>query len=77
MNNRILINIKDENEWIKKHFDNKDLVTIEEIFGVIEDLDFEVDKLNEQLEDFKQNVADNYKPISPYEQFDVNENDFH
>lgn len=43
--------LKDElNSWISKYF-NKDLISIDDLISCIEDLDEEVDRLKEQIED--------------------------
>lgn len=48
--NKVYI-LKDElNSWISKYF-NKDLISIDDLISCIEDLDEEIDKLGEQLED--------------------------
>lgn len=49
----IFINIKYQNEWIRKYF-TKDFITINELIGVIEDLDSEVEYLKEQIQDMKE-----------------------
>ena len=74
--NEVYIDMRKENEWIRKYFD-KDLVSIEELIGCIEDLDGEIDSLKEQIEDIKQDRDDNYKPISYYKQYAINEDSFH
>lgn len=56
---------------------NKDIISVEELLGVIEDLYFEKEHLEEELEDFKRQAEDNYKPISPYEMYGISERDFH
>lgn len=63
------------NKWIAKHF-NKDLVSLDDLLGCIEDLDSEVESLKEQLEDLQQDVQDNYKRISIAEQVGISDRDF-
>lgn len=63
------------NKWVAKYF-NKDLISINDLIGVIEDLDSEVDDLKYKIEQMEQDIEDNYKPISKSEQYDVNECDF-
>lgn len=75
--NKVYIDIRNQYQWVRKYFMNKDLVTIEDLIGVIEDLDSEVGMLNEQLEDIKQDVKDNYKPISHWEQYGISKDQFH
>ena len=75
--NEIYIDIRNENEWIKKYFDNKDLVTISELLDVIEELDSDIANLKMQIEDMENNIKDNYKPVSPYEKYGIDEDNFH
>lgn len=64
--NEVYIDMRKENEWIRKYF-KKDLVSIEELIGCIEDLDSEVERLNEKNEDLIRDMEDNYRPI-PYDE---------
>lgn len=69
---------KDElNRWIVKYYPNKDLISIDDLIGVIEDLDNEIEHLKEKIEDMEQDIKDNYKPISYKEQIGYNERDFY
>lgn len=72
---KVLINIKDENEWIKKYF-NKELVTIDDFIGIIEDLDGEISHLKEQIEDLEEDIRENYRAIPYNEQVGVYDSDF-
>lgn len=65
------------NEWIAKYFPNQDLISIEELIGVIEDLDGELEQVKQDFEEYKNYIADNYKQITPQEQCDMHDNDFH
>lgn len=56
---------------------DKDLLTIEDLLGIIEDLYFENERLQEELEDEKRDKEENYKPLSPYELYGISEKDFH
>lgn len=67
----------DLNTWISKYFEKKDLISIDDLIGVIEDLDGEIEYLKEKIEDMEQDIQDNYKPIGPYEMYGVSEHDFH
>lgn len=57
---------------------DKDLVSIEDLLGCIEDLYDENMTLKEELEDLKQDVNDNYelKNIDPYDYYGVSKKDF-
>lgn len=57
----IFIDIREQNEWIKKHFNNKDLVSVYEMIGVIEDLDTQVEDLKETIKDMEEDIRENYK----------------
>lgn len=58
------------------HFQEKDVYTWDEILSIIEDLECEIHSLQEEYDDFKQNVEDNYKPISYVEQVGISDRDF-
>lgn len=48
----------------------------EDAYSLIDDLCSKIDELQEQIEDMEENIRENYKPISPYEFYGVNEHDF-
>ena len=49
--NNVYISTNELTEWIiDKYFRNKDLVSIDDLIGLIEDLDSEVEKLNEEID---------------------------
>ena len=61
----VLINVKDfDNEIFKK-----DLYSPEELIEIIEDL-------QEENEELKQQIEDNYRPLSAYELTGMSESDF-
>ena len=64
-------------EWLQKFFKDKDFVSIDDLLGVIEDLDCEVERLNEKIANMRQDVQDFYTPKTPYEIFGISEKDFH
>ena len=74
---KIYIKSEDVNKWISKYFDGQDVVSVDYLIGIIEELDEEVERLNKELKDTKQNYEDNYKQISDYELYNVDESDFH
>ena len=47
-----------------------------ELVSIIEDLICEVDRLEEEIEDMKQDIQDNYKPIPVAEQVGISDRDF-
>ena len=73
----VYIKVQDLNRWIAKYFPNKDLITIDDLLGVIEDLDGELDEQKEKYEELENKLHDNYEPISPYRMYGINERDFH
>lgn len=70
--NEVYIDMRKENEWIRKHFD-KDLVSIEELLDKIEDLDSDVEYWKEKYGDLIKDLRDNYKPIPYKDQIGVND----
>lgn len=51
----------------------------ENLQSLLEDLFIEIDEKEEELEDLKQDIEDNYEPkkIDEYEYFGISEADFH
>ena len=72
----VYVDLRNENKWIREIFNNKDLVTIEEMLTKIEDLNEELEYTQEKFEDFKRNVEDNYKRVELSEQLDISDRDF-
>lgn len=69
--------IKDIELITGETFNRKDkLVDIEELKDAIKDLLVEYDKLQEKLEDEKEQKDNYYKPISEYENIGMDERDF-
>lgn len=50
--NEVYIDIRKENEWIKKYFDT-DLVSINKLVDVIENLDDTINNLKEQIKELQ------------------------
>lgn len=62
-------------QWLcEKYFNSKDFVSVEDLVGIIEDLDNDLEYEKEEFEEFKQDVEDNYKFVGQGEQIDYNEN---
>lgn len=72
----VYVDIRNECDFIRDMFENKDIVSIEEIFNKLEDLVDEKTDLEIKFEDFKQNVQDNYRPVSLSDQLDISDRDF-
>lgn len=64
----VYIDIRNECDFIRDMFENKDMISIEEIFAKLEDLVDEKTDLEIKFEDFKRDVEDNYRPVSYKEQ---------
>lgn len=61
----------------EKYFvDKKELYTIVEILNRLEDVCLDNEVLEEELEDLKRDIEDNYKPISVSEQVGIDYRDF-
>lgn len=71
---QVYIKKNDLSEWTQKYF-KEDLVSVDDLIRVIEDLDNEIDRVKEEFDDYKQMVADNYKPISASSMYGVSRND--
>lgn len=63
-------------EYDLKSFKEKDVYTWDEILDIIQDLESEKFRLEEELEDLKQNVEENYKKIPVNEQYEIYDHDF-
>ena len=57
-------------------FKEKDVYTWDEILDIIQDLESEKFRLEEELEDLKQDMEENYKRIPVNEQYEVYDDDF-
>lgn len=47
----VYINMKEQNDWLKKYFKNRDFVSVDDLISCIEDLDYEIYKLKEKAEE--------------------------
>lgn len=63
-------------EYDLKSFKEKDVYTWEEILDIIQDLESEKFRLEEELEDLKQDMEENYKRIPVNEQYEVFDDNF-
>ena len=48
---KVYIDKGELNSWVAKYFPNKDLISIDDLIGVIEDLDSELEYLKEEKEE--------------------------
>ena len=67
---KILVDIREESKQIKRIFENKDLISIEDLLSKIEELDDDKEYLEDRIKDMEQDIEDNYKLISKSEQFE-------
>lgn len=74
---KVYIKVEELNKWVAKYFEGKDIITIDDLLGVIEDLDSELEQEKEKYEELENRLHDNYEPISPYKMYGINERDFH
>ena len=63
-------------EYNLKSFKEKDVYNWDEILDIIQDLESEKFRLEEELEDLKQDMEENYKRIPVNEQYEVYDDDF-
>ena len=76
MKTKVYVNMKEINDDIADYFDGKDLVTVDELLDAIDTLLYDVKYLKEEMHDYKQYVADNYREIPYSEQVCVSDRDF-
>lgn len=57
--------------------ENKENYTLDDILDIMDDLNMEYDRLEEEHETLQENVRDYYKEKSPYVVYGVSENEFH
>ena len=55
-------------ELIEKYFNNKELITIDQLICALDDANFDLKKLEEEFEDYKKYVESNYREMSYAEQ---------
>lgn len=72
----VFIKKEELNEWIAKYF-KENLISIDDLLRLLEDLDYKIGCLEEEFEDYKQMIKDNYEPISSNKMYGVNDNEFH
>ena len=72
----VFIKKEELNEWVAKYFIG-DLISVDELITTIENLDNEIDRLKEKIEDIEQDKESNYKPISNNQLYGVKDSDFH
>ena len=58
-----------ESIWLDRYF-KKGMISMDEILSACEDLIIENEELKEELEDLKQDLYENYRPIPPEDQYE-------
>ena len=58
---------------LKKYFKNQDLISIEDLIALIDDLSYDLDRMNEEYKDLLQDMQDNYRFIGTREAIDYDE----
>lgn len=66
-----------EFEILNDLFPDKDLISVDELIGALEDQQFDIKNLEEQIEDLNRDIEENYKLIDKYDELGISENDFH
>lgn len=54
----------------------KEVISIGELLGLLEELQFEKEHLEEELRNLEQDIEDNYRPVSISEQVGISDKDF-
>lgn len=64
-------------EVFNRLFQNKNLISIDDLISCIEDLDSEVEDWKMKYQELQNDLEDNYRPISQAEQYEVSDRDFY
>lgn len=70
------IDVRRLNSELKEYSGDTDIVEVEKLIDSLESLFVEYKELEEEFEDYKQKVSDNYEPIPVSRQVDVSDRDF-
>ena len=75
--NEVFVRVEDF-KLLKKYFKNYDFVSIDELCGLVEELDYEIDVLEEKVKDMEDDIEQFYEPkkFNPYEEYGISERDF-
>lgn len=69
--------LKIEVPYVYRDMFGENYTTIEDLFEIIDDLYFKLDRLQEEFDDYKEYVKDNYRELSQAELIGFNERDFY
>ena len=65
---KLYIKAEDLSKWCLRHFKvKKDLYSIDEILGAMEDMDDDIENLKDKIEHLERDIEDNYTPRKKYE----------
>lgn len=73
----IYIDMREQGFTLSNHFKNKDFVSVEDILKELEQVIDDKEALQEEFDDFKRDVEDNYKPIPMSEHLGIDDTDFY
>lgn len=74
---KVLVDIRKETKTIREYFNDNDLVLVEDLLNAVDNLIYEKHCLEEEIEDIKQDIQDNYKPIPYSTQVGISDKDFY
>ena len=75
--NEVFVKVEDF-KLLKKYFKNYDFVSIDELCGLVEELDYQIEILEEKVKDMEDDIEQFYEPkkFNPYEEYGISERDF-
>ena len=73
----LFIDLRKQDYTIAERFENKDIITLEELLQDYENVIYENENLQEEIDTLKENVRDYYTEKSPYSVYGVSESEFH
>ena len=73
---KTFIDVRGLNSELKEYLGDTDIVEVGKLVDSLENLFIEYKELEEEFEDYKQNISDNYEPIPVSKQVYVGDRDF-
>ena len=73
---KTFIDVRGLNSELKEYLGDTDIVEVGKLVYSLENLFVEYKELEEEFEDYKQEVSDNYEPSPVSRQVDVSDRDF-
>lgn len=74
---KVLVDIRKETNSLKEFFNQADTISVEDLINAVDNLIYEKHCLEEEIEDIKQDMQDNYRPIPYSTQVGISDKDFH